>query len=642
MPERPLPYRPPELEGLGKPSRVERGRRRSGDPVPGNAVHSRGNVDTRVVDELKEVVAEAGPGPEPQDDLEGIHREYNEAYQLLEILLAEHPDVTRPTVPFNGRDISLDKALRLIDADIIQTVAQYEASEGSESDNAAALGNIKGALSEITELKEIFLTAIAKHEQLAGESFVESSKDIGHENDAEKQALSVLETDFQKWQRIRGRINELTDDTAFIAAMRSLPVPNFGKKLEQDKAESTINRWRRVLEQGKTPNDDLQSKIDALNQNLTQMIPAAEALLAQMEAQSKKGGVSSADAANPERSETEDTKGIPTKSLERADTLLARWEEVRTEVGARRLIDLLKQKYPEPKFTLPHVGWIKHRVNSVYRTSDAWVGQAAEHNQKRLAEDLEQLAGIVGDAEIIATEIRAKEAPAQENEFKDVAIIDGVARLESLFARWEELRGSYGDTELREMMFQDRGPEFPPLKDIADWLVKQSKKNKWKLQDEELLRYDALPKMAGFISRAEAAAKKLQPKTKVEKKPVPEERKDREPETGAKVIVFPSGRVVESDAERTAWEKLLPEKAKSFKEEILIRQANAFQKRIQEKLLERGIEHSVDRSRAAKAALEAFMPVRIRQIAKERNIEITDEEIERIFMVSLRKNLLVS
>jgi hypothetical protein len=128
----------------------------------------------------------------------------------------------------------------------------------------------------------------------APESGPESGPDVESET-----KFAELESSVQKWLGIRGRIKDLTKGTAFDDAMRSLPAPDFAKHHKSEEAERVIRLWRRLLAQGRKPDEELQTKIDVLERNLAKMIPAGETLLASLDA--TQGGRGKEDEQAPVR-----------------------------------------------------------------------------------------------------------------------------------------------------------------------------------------------------------------------------------------------------------------------------------------------------------------------------------------------------
>jgi|GEM_PF-6875307 len=319
--------------------------------------------------------------------------------------------------------------------------------------------------------------------------------------DAEPESiLALLETKLDQWIEIRRMIDEAAGAPQYFdQLMAELPVVDLAKKHELKKKKTGIGLAKRELSQeGKFSDPEW---IAVLERDLNLMIPAGEALL---------GRLKNLDATvRIEPGQNEDGV-VPAKKLNRAVALLSRWDELRHVVGEKQLLQAVQDKHPDME--LPHVrtmgGWVER-----HREPKSWKGRLMNENQDKLAGYLTQLEGIVGDAEMIAADLQSKATVSRaESESIVITFEEAMSKLGELIRRWNELTGIYGDAELREMIFQDRQGEFPPVRDIAIWFQEQSKQKEWESSEKDRLVSNAFPSMEVFIARAEAAALKLETK----------------------------------------------------------------------------------------------------------------------------------
>lgn len=692
MPERGLSH-----EQIAPPHTQESGDVRSSGPAAESVVSSAA-VHRRLVSSDPK----AGPRVEDREQEERKQKEraltdaldrYNDAYDSLEALFQAHPG-TDSKVEFDGETVTIRIAAQEIDNDVRRTVIAYqEVEKGVDSpDYAVTLENISGATPELNELRSLFQEAISVQGTASAGSPENGGNttepiaplpESGPDTEAESR-FARIEGDFRKWQGIRGRITDLVKGTAFDEAMRSLPVPDFAKKHKEDGARGAINRWKRVSEQGRVPNEDLQSEIDALEQNLAKMIPAAEALLASLEAQRGKGSASSEprDAAGKEGA-----NGVPGPGLEAE--LQREWREMRGNSEAKiAAVESLLQEWKAAKQKISRFsdesrvrsdmvgsglrpdtvrrildgaekdGEIEERLSVIRRNVEA-SSFLSDQDAGFLTAHFHGYHQLIAAAEAVIQERERETAVMAAEKEKPKAVdrtveSDGalpqekLLRAAELLGQWDRLCDEVGARKLwRAIEKKHPRMRLPVVLDIKEWLDDHAEEKAWKGRWAERNRQYLnahLRDLNGLVKDAELVATDIRSRaaTGADQPAAPATEEAAEAPAVKNVTVFATGRKVESDEQMTAWENLVAKDARAFIQLINTTELNGFQSELKRKLAEKGITNSVDRLRVGRATLDRFMPGHIRKLAKQRNFEITDEEIEKVFMVGLRNNLFVS
>ncbi len=830
---------PDASSDFAKGSRVERGRthekteaaKRAG--VSGQTVHRRGFIPVAAAEQKLENAGEKALRPLLEDIEEKVNRltqvavwlegegismqsEYEgEKMSLLRFIansfraakdnagpyLEDATNTLVETTDFQGDKEKIeeiqDRFVQLLEI-LKDQVASLESATGEDHRDVPA--EIKALLRESApaEPPEEARDSTEPADSLAADPAPESGP--GAEAEAK---FAELENSVQKWQSIRGRITDLAKGTAFDDAMRSLPAPDFAKHHKSEEAAKVIRLWRRLLAQGKKPDEELQTKIEALEQNLAKMIPAGETLLASLEAAQGGGGKEGQEApvrfadydrdelleefegqnnrakiirlqaahkslrlmvqevvhlggwkelsaavanlpgkelirkgkreqkeselrdlwqanqekgalpedidlkallleyhdvlvaaeavreklqANPpkeiarsERAEgvTENPgpaleaelqekwramRGNPEAKVAAVETLLAEWKEVSETIRqfsdeTRVRSDIVGSGLEPRKFekifaSAENEKQVEARLevirknmeaNPALSDEDAGFLTANFHNYHQL---IAAARSVVRERER-ETAVMAAEEVAEDNPENDPTPKEKFLQANELITRWRELCDEFGVIRLRKAIRKKypREMELPVVPDIDAWLEKHRDLKAWRGRSAQRnqARLDAhLVDLVGLVKDAELVAADI--RSRRAEKIAADKKEAAEPETRGNVTVLATGRIIESDEQMTAWEKLDSDKAKEFKRLVSMNEFNDFQGRLRAKLSEKGITNSVDRLRIAQVALEQFMPGHIRKLAKKGdwNIEITDDELEKVFMVGLRKNLLVS